>query len=166
MTSARPNNGFTILFYILMPVLLMLAVLSHSIYIVYVAIPLSLVIGCLCFFLKTRNAVKFIGEDTPPLPGYYESNQNVTNQIQSNQNQNQTNQNQSNQNQTSPELEPIASRRTETLLNQRIPEPFLRITEISPRPAPPSYNEVMSLEQDFKDEPPSYTESCIIREMN
>ena len=117
------HSGFTILFYILLPVLLMLAVLSNSIYIFYVAVPLSLVIGCLCFFLKTRNAVKFIGENQPP--GYYESQAN-----------NPTQANQNNQNLLlNTNMEPLTVRLS---LNHRFPEPFTN-PEISTRLSPPSY---------------------------
>jgi len=120
------HSGFTILFYILLPVLLMLAVLSNSIYIFYVAVPLSLVIGCLCFFLKTRNAVKFIGENQPPLPGYYESQAN---------NQTQANQNSTNQNLLlNTNMEPMTVRFS---LHHRLPEPFTN-PEISTRH---SYNQ-------------------------
>jgi len=107
----------------------MLAVLSNSIYIFYVAVPLSLVIGCLCFFLKTRNAVKFIGENQPPLPGYYESQAN---------NQTQANQNSTNQNLLlNTNMEPLTVRLS---LNHRFPEPFTN-PEISSRLSPPSYNQ-------------------------
>ena len=123
------HSGFTILFYILLPVLLMLAVLSNSIYIFYVAVPLSLVIGCLCFFLKTRNAVKFIGENQPPLPGYYESQAN---------NQTQANQNSTNQNLLlNTNMEPLTVRFS---LHHRFPEPFTN-PEISTRLSPHSYNQ-------------------------
>jgi hypothetical protein len=102
----------------------MLAVLSNSIYIFYVAVPLSLVIGCLCFFLKTRNAVKFIGENQPPLPGYYESQAN--NQPQANQNL-----------LLNTNGEPLTVRFS---LHHRLPEPFTN-PEISTRLSPHSYNQ-------------------------
>ena len=66
-------------------------------------------------------------------------------------------------NQNLTNVEPFTVRGIELSLNHRIPEPFPIPETSASRLPPPSYNEAMNNDQnEEKDEPPTYSESCSI----